>query len=151
MESQHYVTDYTIDDVTVQHYPDIESIWSHNRDNYLINLLKGGINCSSSTQKSLKDMTENECDIFLKNKVYTKQAYVRVSVPKDITDLSQSSVKTDSLMVPLSLENNNTLAILDKFGAEFSVPVVSENETLPFDKQISVLSSPEHTVSLFIC
>lgn len=85
-------------------------------------------------------MTETECDIFLKNKGYTKQADIKISISKDITDLSQSSVKTDIIMIPLSLENNNTLvgtrAILDKFGAEFRFPVVSKNETLPFDKQI---------------
>ena len=54
-------------------------------------------------------------------------------------DLSRSSIKTETIILPLSLEDNSTLvgtgAILEKFGADFNIPVASDNENIPFDKQ----------------
>ena len=45
-------------------------------------------------------------------------------------DISRSSVKTQTIILPLSLEDNSTLsgtgAILDEFGRKFGIPVDSQ-------------------------
>jgi hypothetical protein len=139
LESQHDVMKFTPNDITLQHYPEMENIWSKHKDDYLLKLLHDGINCASNAQKPFKDMTETECDNFIKNKEYTKQVDTNISTPNVTVDLSRSSIKTDTIILPLSLEDNSTLvgtgAILDKFGADFNIPVASENENIPFDKQ----------------
>ena len=55
LESQHDVIKFTSDDITLQHYPEMEKIWSEHKDNYLLKLLEDGINCASNAQKPFKD------------------------------------------------------------------------------------------------
>ena len=70
-------------------------------------------------------MSEKECNRCLSNKSY------RIS-----TDLSETTI------LPLSLENNSTLAgtcaILDQFGKEFSIPSTGGSQKLPFDTHSKV-------------
>ena len=48
-----------------------------------------------------------------------------------------SVIKSDTVILPLLLENNSILTgtgvILDQFGGEFSIPTVSHVESLPLD------------------
>ena len=66
-------------------------------------------------------------------------------------DTSKSARKSDTTILPLSLENNSTLAgtcaILDQFGKEFSIPSTSGSQKLPFDthsKMFCLKQAREH-------
>ena len=59
---------------------------------------------------------------------------------------------SDTVILPLSVENNSTLTgtgvILDQFGEEFSIPTVSHVENLPFDsnsKSFCLKKARDHT------
>ena len=63
-------------------------------------------------------------------KIITNSSYV---------DTSESARKSNTTILPLSLENDSTIAgtctILDQFGDEFSIPSSCKSQDLPFDKQ----------------
>ena len=85
-------------------------------------------------------MTETDCNTFLQSKGYTGEAEATILTNiESNADISRSSVKSQTIILPLSLENNSTLsstgAILDEFGRKFGIPVDSQKEYLPFDKQ----------------
>ena len=65
---------------------------------------------------------------------------------------SLSGLKLKTVILPLSLENNATLAgtgmILDTFGKKFQIPTTSCTENLPFDensKSFSLKQATNHT------
>ena len=94
-------------------------------------------------------MTEADCNTFLKSKGYTGEAEATILTNKESNaDISQSSVKTQTIILPSSLEDNSTLsgtgAILDEFGRKFGIPVDSQKEYLPFDKQSIIKQAREH-------
>ena len=72
-------------------------------------------------------------------------------------DSSQSHKKTNTIILPLSLENNSTLAgtcaILDQFAKEFSIPTSCQSENLPFDnnwKTFCLKQAREHAEFIFM-
>ena len=142
LQSQHDVTSnsFTYENLILHHHPELEKLWLVQKDNYLINLLRDGINFVASATKPIKNMTETDCNTFLKSKGYTGEAEATILTNKESNAyISRSSVKTQTIILPLSLEDNSTLsgtgAILDEFGRKFGIPVDSQKEYLPFDKQ----------------
>ena len=104
-----------------------------------------------SVQKWLLKTTEKECDHCLSTQSYRKSNNVIICPNHSYIDTSQSTRKTDTIIMPLILENNSTLAgscaILDKFAAEFSIPKTSQSENLPFDtshKTFSIKQARDH-------
>ena len=81
-------------------------------------------------------MSEQHCNSTLKNKTYKIKDDLKFVSSASI-DLSHSGVTSKTITLPLSLENNSTLAgtgmILDQFAKEFSIPSSSNIEGLPFD------------------
>ena len=82
-------------------------------------------------------MSEKECNRCLSAKSYHISTELKISADSSYVDTSQSARKSDTTILPLSLENNSTLAgtcaILDQFGKEFSIPSTGGSQKLPFD------------------
>ena len=82
-------------------------------------------------------MSEKECNRCLSAKSYRISTELKISADSSYVDTSQSARKSDTTILPLSLENNSTLpgtcAILDQFGKEFSIPSTGGSQKLPFD------------------
>jgi hypothetical protein len=95
--------------------------------------------------------SESDCNHCLSTKTYNATDDLKIS-PKSNCDTSLSGIKLDTVILPLSLENNSTLTgtgvILDQFGEEFSIPTVSHVEILPFDsnsKSFCLKKARDHT------
>jgi hypothetical protein len=135
-ESQHDVKDFNFEDIALDSNVEHCAIWTAHVDNYLTKLLQDGLNFS--TEKPLKEMSENECNRCLSTKSYSTSTDLKISADSSYVDISQSSRKSNTTILPLSLENNSTLAgtcaILDQFGKEFSIPSSCQSEKLHFDK-----------------
>ena len=88
-------TSFTYENLILHHHPELEKLWLGQKDNYLINLLKDGINFVASATKPIKNMTETDCNTFLKSKGYTGEAEATILTNKESNaDISRSSVKT---------------------------------------------------------
>jgi hypothetical protein len=133
-QSQHDVTKFTYADLTINNNKEHLRIWEDQVDNYLTQLLKDGL--SFKTNAPFRDMSESDCNSCLKNKSYNISEDLKITLKNNINQ-SRSGIKSQTVILPLSLENNSTLAgsavILDQFGKEFSIPSVSKVENLPFD------------------
>jgi hypothetical protein len=143
-QSQHNVINFKFEDISLENNKHSE-LWNKHLDCYFTNLLHDGLNIS--TEKPLSKMTEKECDHCLSMQSYSVSTEVRVSADYSYNDSSQSSRKTDTIILPISLENNSTLAgtcaILDQFSKEFSIPTTEHSERLPFDKNTKTFSLKE--------
>ena len=144
-QSQRDVTNFVYEDVSLEKNKAHNELWNKHLDCYFTNLLKDGLNIS--TEKPLSEMSEKECDRCLSTQSYSESTEVKVSADYSYIDSSQSSRKTDTIILPISLENNSTLtgtcAILDQFCKEFSLPNTEQSERLPFDKNTKTFSLKE--------
>jgi hypothetical protein len=148
-QSQCDVTEFTFKDISIENNGEHFELWNSHKDNYLTELLKDGL--CLRTDKALKDMSESDCNHCLSAKTYNATDDLKIS-PKSNCDTSLSGIKSDTVILPLSLENNSTLTgtgvILDQFGEEFSIPTVSHVENLPFDsnsKSFCLKKARDHT------
>ena len=121
-QSQRDVTNFVYEDISLEKNKAHNELWNKHLDCYFTNLLKDGLNIS--TEKPLSEMSEKECDRCLSTQSYSESTEVKVSPDYSYIDSSQSSRKTDTIILPISLENNSTLtgtcAILDQFCKEFT-------------------------------
>lgn len=135
-ESQYDVKEFTFKDISLENNQEHHDLWNKHVDSYLVKLLQIALNIS--TTKPFKEMSEEECNSYLSSHLYNT-GKTDLKIPEDASyiDLSQSSRKTKTVILPLSLENNSTLAgtcvILDQFAKEFSVSSTEQSEKLPFD------------------
>ena len=94
-------------------------LWNSHADSYLTELLKNGPCLRTDTDKALKDMSQAECNGCLSSKAYNITDDLKISITSNC-DKSLSGIKSDTVIFPLSLENNSTLTgtglILDQFG-----------------------------------
>ena len=95
-------------------------------------------------------MSEAECNKCLSAKAYVMKNDIRLPTEAAF-DKSLSGLKSKTVILPLSLENNATLAgtgiILDTFSKEFQIPTTSCAENLPFDensKSVSLKQARNH-------
>ena len=84
-------------------------------------------------------MSEKEIDRCLRTKAYSVASDLVLEQSSEYIDLSQSSRKSNTTILPLSLENNSTRAgtgtLLDQFASERSLPQDPRQlDTLPFMK-----------------
>lgn len=84
-------------------------------------------------------MNEKEFDLWLKNQDFStneKQTF-DIKMPKVSIQLDPHCSKSETLILPLSLENNatttGTAAIIEQFGKEFDVPCDHAKEYMPYD------------------
>lgn len=134
-QSQHDVKKFTFANLDIENNSDHLKIWESHKDSYLGQLLKDGL--SLKTNIPVREMSEEDCNYCLKNKAYTISDDLKLDSTNTNIDQSHSGIKSKTVILPLSLENNSTLAgtgvILDQFGKEFSIPSVTKVESLPFD------------------
>ena len=80
----------------------------------------------------------------LQKKEYSVSTNLIIGSGDSYVDTSQSKRTSNTTVLPLSLENNSTLAgtgaILDQFASEFSIPRSCKLENLPFDKNSKMFS-----------
>ena len=155
VESQHDVKDFTFNDIALESNKDHYELWNNHVDSYLSKLLQDGL--SLSTKKPLKEMSEKECNHCLSTHSYSNSKDLEICADLSYIDSSQSHKKTNTIILPLSLENNSTLAgtcgILDQFAKEFSIPTSCQSENLPFDnncKTFCLKQAREHAEFIFM-
>ena len=113
--------------------------------------MKDGLSLHTNSHKNLEDTSEAECNKCLSTKAYVMNDDIRLPTEAAV-DKSLSGLKSKTVILPLSLENNATLAgtgmILDTIGKEFQIPTTSCAENLPFDensKSFSLKQARNHT------
>lgn len=124
---------------------DHKKLWSNFSDVYTTKLLILGLNHVPVPPKRFAGMSENEFNVWLSSidfEDYGKspRSYVIQEEPlSSLFDIRSYANKTDTLILPLSLEDNSTLpgtaSIFEAFGKEFSIPCDHKDEMLEFDEE----------------
>ncbi|XP_028412483.1 uncharacterized protein LOC114535317 [Dendronephthya gigantea] len=127
-------------------------LWNEVQDNFLLKLLNTSLNCIPSSEKDFVNMDEKEFDHWLKNFSKSTTDYGIVIPPLSIRP-NPNCTKSETLILPLSLEDNSTTtgtaAILEEFGKEFDIPCDHAKVYLPFDdrsKTFDLKAAREHHV-----
>ena len=111
------------------------------------------LNCLPSSEKEIVDMNEKEFDQWLQEQDFSRSmaGEYDVVLPKQTITTNSNCQKSETLILPLSLENNatttGTAAIIEEFGKEFGVPCQHAKEYLPFDnkgKTFDLVAAREH-------
>ena len=98
-------------------------------------------------------MNEKEFDQWLQEQDFSGSmtGEYDVVLPKQTISTNSNCQKSETLILPLSLENNatttGTAAIIEEFGKEFGVPCQHAKEYLPFDnkgKTFDLVAAREH-------
>ncbi len=124
---------------------DHKKLWSDFSNIYTTKLLNLGLNYIPVHPKQFAEMTENEFNMWLSSINFddygkSPTSYVIQEKPlSSIFNIRSSANKTETLILPLSLEDNSTLpgtaSILEAFGKEFSIPCDHKDEMLEFDEE----------------
>ena len=124
---------------------DHKRIWSDFSNAYTIKLLNLGLNCVPVATKQFAEMNENEFNKWLSSINFEESGksprpYILQEEPlSSVFNISSSVTKTETLILPLSLEDNSTLpgtaSIFETFGKEFSIPCIHKDEILEFDEK----------------
>jgi flagellin-specific chaperone FliS len=124
--------------VFLETHPDHMRVWNEVQDNFLLQLLDTGL---PSRSKKLTEMNEKIFDKWLKNQDFTKQPTPKYDIAIPVLSVKSDSncQKSETLIHPLSLENNattaGTAAIFEEFGKEFGIPCEHAKDYLPFDSK----------------
>ena len=128
-------------------------LWNEVQDNFLLKLLNTSLNCISSSEKDFVDMDEKEFDHWLKNFSESTTTDYDIVIPPLSIRSDPNCIESDTLILPLSLEDNSTTtgtaAILEEFGKEFDIPCDHAKVYLPFDdrnKTFDLKATREHHV-----
>ena len=111
------------------------------QDYFLLKVLDSALNSIPDSSKKLQDMDEKEFGDWLAKQDFKekRQPNFTIKLPQTTIESNPCCGKTDTLILPLSLENNatttGTAAIIEQFGKEFGVPCEHDKEYLPFDKK----------------
>ena len=122
-------------------HPEHLTIWTEVQDYFLLKVLDSALNSVPDSSKKLQDMDEKEFGDWLAKQDFKerKQPHFIIKLPQTTIQSNPCCDKTDTLILPLSLENNasttGTAAIIEQFGKEFGVPCEHDKEYLPFEKQ----------------
>ncbi len=118
-----------------------------------MNLLDIGLNHVHPSEKEIGAMTEPEFHAWLKTCLQTSNINYKLqrSAPK-----SKHQAATQTIVLPLSLENNATItgtaAVLEHFGQEFAMPCDHEKVVLPYDeskKTFNIAAARKHHEFLY--
>ena len=122
-------------------HPEHLTIWTEVQDYFLLKVLDSALNSIPDSSKKLQDMDEKEFGDWLAKQDFKerRQPHFTIKLPQTTIQSNPCCDKTDTLILPLSLENNatttGTAAIIEQFGKEFGVPCEHDKEYLPFDKK----------------
>ena len=128
-------------------------LWNWVQDNFLLKLLNTSLNCISSSDKDLVDMDEKDFDHWLKNFSESTTTDYDIVIPSLSIKSNPNCIKSDTLILPLSLEDNSTTAgtaaIMEEFGKEFGISCDHAKVYLPFDdrnNEFDLNAAREHHV-----
>lgn len=136
---------------------DVEHLksWNKMKDRYFLKLLDTGLNNVALSSKPIEDMTERECNAWIKDYISkehlaqeTKQLYT-IELPGVSREFPLNV--SDYLILPLSLHDNSTLtgtaSILEQFGEEFDIPCQHATRNFVFNRDENVYdisAAPKH-------
>ena len=128
-------------------------LWNEVQDNFLLKLLNTSLNCISCSDKELVDMDEKDFDHWLKNFSESTTTDYDIVIPPLSIKSNPNCIKSDTLILPLSLEDNSTTtgtaAIMEEFGKEFGISCDHAKVYLPFDdrnNEFDLNAAREHHV-----
>ena len=157
LNSQKDVLSVVLDDILIENNKEHNELWQKWLDQYLLSGLSKAINKLPHGSK-LKDMSQNDFNKWLSTKAYeadNDDPIVKINLPDNkellINDESVGKEKTKTRILPLSLENNATIAgtaaILKDIANTFQIPCEEKTEYIPFDvhsKKFSIKHAREH-------
>ena len=117
-------------------------MWNEIRDRYFLKLLDVGLNKIPACSKPIDELTDKECEVWIKKSVLTTSTEVlsksyKVDIPQVNREFPLAG-KSEYLILPLSLENNSTLtgtaSILEQFSGEFQIPCKHASRHFVFDE-----------------
>ena len=140
-KSQKDVLKINASDILYNEKSEDDVVFEKYRDYYLLSAMEKAYNCLANSKKALSKMNEQEFDKWLSTSDFskTKRKYkIKVPSVEEILDTSNSVRKTDVFVLPLSLEDNATIAgtsaILTEFEKEFCLHSTEKNpQFLPYD------------------
>ena len=125
-KSQKDVLKINASDILYNEKSEDDVIFEKYRDYYLLSAMEKAYNCLANSKKALSEMNEQEFDKWLSTSDFskTKRKYkIKVPSVEEILDTSNSVRKTDVFVLPLSLEDNATIAgtsaVLTEFKKNF--------------------------------
>ena len=135
--------------------PEHQKIWEKWKDRYFLDLLDTGLNKVPESTIPFTSMNEDDLNSWLKEQDFTKvpkpKYNVKVLADNELCTHRQMVKKTETVILPLSLENNATLTgtaeILEEFGQEFSIPCPHNTGYLPYDvkgNRFDIASARKH-------
>ena len=125
------------------------NIWNETKNYYYLNLLNVGLNKIPLASAEFGSMTDNEFMTWLSNANFQDvednvTLHIRQSCLSDDHQNPKCEEKSNTLILPLLLEDNSTLtggaACLDEFGREFKIPCQPDDVILPFDDKLDNFS-----------
>lgn len=125
----------------LESHPEHLQLWNEMQDNFLLQVLDAALNCVPASEKSLQDMDDKEFGQWLQHQDFKekRQPAFDMKIPQLSIQSRPQCSKSETLILPLSLENNatttGTAAIIEQFGKEFGVPCDHAKECLPFDQK----------------
>ena len=108
-------------------------------DAFLLEALDKALNKIPPNREKLRDVAELELNSFISNANFQTQSNYKIKVPKERDFVtSRAEARSNLQVLPLSLENNSTVAgtmsILDQLAPDFSLPNEKKGpRDLPFD------------------
>ena len=122
-------------------------LWNEMKDGYFMKLLDTGLNNIPLISKPIEEMTERECNAWIKECVSWRTLFSTGEKQLYAIELSGISREfpvhvSDYLILPLSLHDNSTLtgtaSILEQFGEEFDFPCQRATRNFVFNKDLFI-------------
>ena len=118
-----------------------DKLFEKYKDFYILSAMDNAYNCLPNSKKRFSNMSETEFNAWISASNFSKPKKIyKIHVPtaEGIIDMTNSSRKTAAFVLPLSLEDNATIAgtssILKEFETDFELHSAPQNpEFLPYD------------------
>jgi hypothetical protein len=128
-------------------------LWNEVQANFLLKLLNTSLICISSSDKDVVDMDEKDFDHWLKNFSESTTTDYDIVIPPLSIKSNPNCIMSDTLILPLSLEDNTTTtgtaAIMEEFRKEFGISCDHAKVYLTFDdrnNELHLNAGREHHV-----
>ena len=139
VESQRDPLKLNVGDVIYCKERNQDELFENVRDNYILNAMDTIYNQIAETKKDIKEMNETEINKWLADGDFEKtKRKFKIKYEDSQALLNCSTQRTNVFVLPLSLEDNSTIAetasLLDDFAFEFHLPSAkTKPELLVFD------------------
>ena len=114
--------------------------WDKAKDQYLAKLLEVGLNRIPASETSFDQMTEADFDNWLKHQEFAKPYTSEYIFETPAHEQHGAVVPTNTLILPLSLEDNSTItgtaSVLEYFGKDLKIACNHAKMVLPYDEKL---------------